>query len=141
MIVILTDDIMTDLIHLGFLDGWYLVDQQERSSHSSCSLGLRMTLMEVTWESWSCTSFFSGFPSTFTCSRLGRNLRASTSTSAMKFLLATILIREGISARTGGIWMKELAEKSTVSRAVQFDSSSGKLEMRLWDTFNSEKKI
>ena len=30
-----------------------LNDQQERSSHSSCSLGLRITLMEVTLDSWS----------------------------------------------------------------------------------------
>merc|ERR1719342_668864 len=75
------------------------------------------------------------------CSRLGRYWSATTSTSAMKFLLATILMREGISARTGGIWMNELAEKSTVSRAVQLESSSGKLEIRLWDTFNSVSRV
>ena len=34
-------------------------------------------------------------------------------------------------------WMNELAEKSTVSRAVQWESSSGRLEIRLWDTFSS----
>ena len=36
-------------------------------------------------------------------------------------------------------WMNELAEKSTVSRAVQWESSSGRLEIRLWDTFSSEQ--
>ena len=35
--------------------------------------------------------------------------------------------------------MNELAEKSTVSRAVQWESSSGRLEIRLWDTFSSEQ--
>ena len=35
--------------------------------------------------------------------------------------------------------MNELAEKSTVSRAVQCESSSGRLEIRLWDTFSSEE--
>ena len=114
-----------------------LSDQQERSSHSSCSLGLRITLMEVTLDSWSWTSFFNGFPSTFTCSKLGRYWRASTSTSAMKFLPASTVSKEGMSRRTGGSWMKELPEMFSLSNDVQALSSVGNFEIRLLDTFRS----
>merc|ERR1712038_1488079 len=37
--------------------------------------------------------------------------------------------------------MNELAEKSTVSRAVQWESSSGRLDIRLWDTSSSVSRV
>merc|ERR1712127_191300 len=59
----------------------------------------------------------------------------------MKFLLAFTLLRDGISARTGGSWMQELEAMLIVSRTVQAANSEGKVEIRLLDTSRSVMSV
>merc|ERR1711893_30592 len=82
-----------------------------------------------------------GFSSRLTCSRLEQLTTASTSTSAMKFLLALILAREGMSRRTGGRLTKLLEARLMVSNWVHAVISAGNADIRLFDRSKSVMRL
>ena len=65
---------------------------------------------------------------------------SSKYTPAMKFFLAIILMIFGKLKRQLGRFTNELFEMSTVSSWVHLEISSGSVDIRLWDKFNSVKK-
>merc|ERR1711997_83924 len=96
---------------------------------------------EVISDNLSYDSELTGFSSRLRLSKAVQLLTISASTSAMKFLLASILFMVGMVKMTLGIEMKEFWEMLTVSKAVQLFISSGRLEMRLLEMFKSLMRL
>jgi len=113
----------------------------DKSSHSSISLGVTEILTEVTEVKFSWQSRLRGFSSKLRFSKVSQVLISSTSTSAMKFFLALILMIFGKLRRQSGNRMKELCEISTVSICSQVEISSGSVDILLYDKFKSVIKL
>lgn len=109
----------------------------ERSSHSSTWRAVTRILMLVILLILEWLSAVRGFSSRFKDSKEQQDSISSTSKSAMKLLLALMVVKACSWKRTGGRAAKELAEISTCCSWLQLTISGGKVDILLADRFSS----
>jgi len=97
--------------------------------------------MFVMAESMLCVLGLSGFSSRLSCSKLELVSKASTDTSAIKFLLALMCASDGICSRTWGRLTNEFDEMLICSSWLHEVISFGKLEILLFDRSSSVIKV